>query len=95
MVRNMANPSKSLPNTKNSNMPTGVPSSTLMSSTPAMAIPKIKHSEKASEAEKMLESLDDMKKIVEINKFSILIATHSPQIINDNWDLVEILGELE
>lgn len=41
------------------------------------------------------EFLDDMKKIVEINKFSILIATHSPQIINDNWDLVETLGELE
>ncbi|MBD5096880.1 MAG: AAA family ATPase [Lachnospiraceae bacterium] len=39
--------------------------------------------------------LDDMKKIVEINEFSILIATHSPQIINDNWDLVETLGELE
>lgn len=38
--------------------------------------------------------LDDLKKIVEINKFSILIATHSPQIINDNWDLVETLGEL-
>lgn len=41
------------------------------------------------------EFLDDMKKIVEINEFSILIATHSPQIINDNWDLVETLGELE
>lgn len=39
--------------------------------------------------------LGDLKKIVEINKFSILIATHSPQIINDNWDLVETLGELE
>ncbi|MCR4803341.1 MAG: AAA family ATPase [Lachnospiraceae bacterium] len=41
------------------------------------------------------EFLDDMKKIVEINEISILIATHSPQIINDNWDLVETLGELE
>ena len=41
------------------------------------------------------EFLDDMKKIVEINEFSILIATHSPQIINDNWDLVETMGELE
>lgn len=39
--------------------------------------------------------LDDMKKIVGINEFSILIATHSPQIINDNWDIVETLGELE
>jgi len=39
--------------------------------------------------------LNDMKKIVEINGFSILVATHSPQIINDNWDMVETLGELE
>ena len=39
--------------------------------------------------------LDDMKKIVEINGLSILVATHSPQIINDNWDMVETLGELE
>lgn len=39
------------------------------------------------------EFLDDMKKIVEMNGFSILIATHSPQIINDNWELVESLGE--
>ena len=41
------------------------------------------------------EFLNDMKKIVEINGFSILVATHSPQIINDNWDMVETLGELE
>lgn len=41
------------------------------------------------------EFLDDMKKIVEINDFSILVATHSPQIINDNWELVETLGEWE
>lgn len=41
------------------------------------------------------EFLDDMKKIVEMNGFSILIATHSPQIINDNWDLVESLGDCE
>lgn len=40
------------------------------------------------------EFLDDLKKIVEINGFSILVATHSPQIINDNWDLVETVGEL-
>lgn len=30
-----------------------------------------------------------------MNGFSILIATHSPQIINDNWDLVESLGDCE
>lgn len=41
------------------------------------------------------EFLDDMKKIVEMNGFSILIATHSPQIINDNWELVESLGDYE
>lgn len=41
------------------------------------------------------EFLDDMKKIVEMNGFSILLATHSPQIINDNWDLVESLGDYE
>ena len=40
------------------------------------------------------EYLNDMKKIVAMNQFSILIATHSPQIINDNWELVESLGEL-
>lgn len=41
------------------------------------------------------EFLNDMKKIVNINDLSILVATHSPQIINDNWDLVETLGEFE
>ena len=41
------------------------------------------------------EFLNDMKKIVEMNGFSILIATHSPQIINDNWELVETLGDYE
>lgn len=41
------------------------------------------------------EFLDDMKKIVKMNGFSILIATHSPQIINDNWGLVESLGDYE
>lgn len=41
------------------------------------------------------EFLNDMKNIVEMNGFSILIATHSPQIINDNWELVETLGDYE
>lgn len=41
------------------------------------------------------EFLDDMKKIVQMNGFSILIATHSPQIINDNWELVDTLGDYE
>ena len=41
------------------------------------------------------EFLDDMKEIVDMNKISLIIATHSPQIINDNWELVDTLGELE
>lgn len=40
------------------------------------------------------EYLNDMKRIVSMNGFSILIATHSPQIINENWELVESLGEV-
>lgn len=39
------------------------------------------------------EFLDDMKKIVAMNGVSILIATHSPQIVSENWDLVATLGE--
>ena len=41
------------------------------------------------------EFLDDMKEIVDMNKISLIIATHSPQIINDNWELVDTLGEFE
>ena len=33
------------------------------------------------------EFLKDMKDILEIKKFDILIATHSPSIIDGNWDL--------
>jgi predicted ATP-binding protein involved in virulence len=33
------------------------------------------------------EFLEDMKDILEIKKFDILIATHSPSIIDGNWDL--------
>lgn len=36
-----------------------------------------------------------MKEIVDMNKISLIIATHSPQIINDNWELVDTLGEFE
>lgn len=41
------------------------------------------------------EFLDDMKEIVDMNKICLVIATHSPQIINENWELVDTLGELE
>lgn len=39
------------------------------------------------------EFLDDMGKIINLAKFDLLIATHSPQIIHDRWDLtVELKG---
>ena len=34
------------------------------------------------------EFLEDLLKIIEIQKFQVLIATHSPSIINGRWDLV-------
>ena len=34
------------------------------------------------------EFLDDLLRIIEIQNFQVLIATHSPSIINDRWDLV-------
>ena len=30
--------------------------------------------------------LDDLMKIIEIKKITVITATHSPQIINGNWD---------
>ncbi len=40
--------------------------------------------------------LKDLAQIVKISKFDALIATHSPQIINDRWDLtVELKGPNE
>ena len=40
--------------------------------------------------EKFLEDLEEMAKI---SKFQVLLATHSPQIIGDRWDLtVELKG---
>lgn len=37
--------------------------------------------------------IDDLKEIASINKVSIVIATHSPDIIGENWDLkVELKG---
>lgn len=34
-----------------------------------------------------LAFLDDIKDIINLQKIDVVIATHSPQIINDNWDL--------
>lgn len=35
--------------------------------------------------------LDDIKEIIKLQKIDIIIATHSPQIINENWDLTTSL----
>lgn len=37
--------------------------------------------------------LKDLQRIVELRKFDVLIATHSPQIIHDKWDWMVALGE--
>lgn len=37
--------------------------------------------------------LKDLQRIIELRKFDILIATHSPQIIHDKWDWMVPLGE--
>lgn len=38
--------------------------------------------------------LDDLFKIVALQRISVLIATHSPQIINNHWDLTVDLEEI-
>lgn len=38
--------------------------------------------------------LDDLFKIIELQKINVIIATHSPQIINDRWDLTVDLEEI-
>lgn len=38
------------------------------------------------------EFLEDLKRIIDIQNVSIIIATHSPQIIDNNWDLTIDLG---
>lgn len=40
------------------------------------------------------EFLSDLKKVVEIQNINVAIATHSPQIINENWNLTIDLEEL-
>lgn len=41
------------------------------------------------------EFLDDLLRIVQIQNFQVMIATHSPSIINDRWDLVYNLEKLD
>lgn len=40
-----------------------------------------------------LRFLKDIQAIVELSPFDVVIATHSPQIINERWDLTVKLGE--
>lgn len=37
--------------------------------------------------------LDDIKEIIKLQKIDVIIATHSPQIINEHWDLTVNLDE--
>ena len=37
--------------------------------------------------------LDDLIQIIELQQIQVLIATHSPQIINNRWDLVYNLAD--
>ncbi|MDE2821441.1 MAG: AAA family ATPase [Chloroflexota bacterium] len=39
--------------------------------------------------------LNDLENIIETRKFDVLIATHSPQIVDDKWDWMEYLGDTE
>lgn len=41
------------------------------------------------------EFLTDLMKIIAIRNFQVIVATHSPTIINDRWDLVYTLGDQE
>jgi predicted ATP-binding protein involved in virulence len=40
------------------------------------------------------EFLNDLKVIRSVNPLSFLIATHSPSIINESWDLTQDLSDL-
>jgi predicted ATP-binding protein involved in virulence len=42
-----------------------------------------------------LDLIPDLLKIAELTKLEFLVATHSPQIINDRWDLAVALGDGE
>jgi ABC-type Mn2+/Zn2+ transport system ATPase subunit len=36
--------------------------------------------------------IPDLERVIELNKLDVVLATHSPQIINDRWDLTIELG---
>ena len=36
--------------------------------------------------------IEDLERILRLRRLKVLIATHSPQIIHDRWDLVQELG---
>jgi hypothetical protein len=38
-----------------------------------------------------VEFLQDIRKVIDLSSFDVILATHSPQIINDRWDLTEEL----
>ncbi|NJN78309.1 MAG: ATP-binding protein [Saprospiraceae bacterium] len=42
-----------------------------------------------------MEFLNDMKDIIDLRGFDVLIATHSPSIINGEWDLTVSLKGIE
>lgn len=41
-----------------------------------------------------LKFMEDLEKVIKLNNTKVIIATHSPQIINNRWDLQIDLGEL-
>mgnify|MGYP002186085282 FL=1 len=41
-----------------------------------------------------LNFLNDLLKIVDKKQFKVTVATHSPQIISNHWDIQVDLGEL-
>ena len=41
-----------------------------------------------------VEFLKDIERLIKLSCFDVILATHSPQIINNRWELtVELLGE--
>ena len=40
------------------------------------------------------EFLNDLSKITELENIRVIVATHSPQIINEHWDLTVDLEEI-
>ncbi|MCK5719976.1 MAG: AAA family ATPase, partial [Thiomargarita sp.] len=42
-----------------------------------------------------VEFLGDMKDIINLREFDVIISTHSPQIIDDRWDLTVELKDLK